>query len=476
MAEQHRSETFTDVLVIGAGVVGIYALYRALDAGFSAQTLEAGEGVGGVWYWNRYPAARFDSESYAYGYLFSRELFEDWQWSEEFATQPEIESYLNHVVDRFDLRRHIHTGQRVTSAIWDDERALWTVTTASGRSITANWVISATGGLSVPHYPEIEGIDDFLGEGHHTGAWPHEPIDFADKRVAIIGNGPSGAQLLPAIVDIVESVDLYQRTPTWVTPLNNAPLDDEKRAWLSANFDHVTNVLMTSPTGFLHKLSGKFSTDDSAEQRQEFFEQMWLSPGFAKLTSNYFDMTTNREVNLEFCKFLAAKIREIVHDPAIADLLIPRDQLFGAKRPPFVANYYESFNSPKASLISLRETPIVHVDATGILTTAGHRDYDIIAYATGFDFGTGSLTRMGVLGREGLDLTTAWDDGPTDFGGFSGHHLPNFFFPGGPMAPGAGTTRATRKIRWTGFSTLSSTHASTTSMCSNPPRSRRTAG
>ncbi|MFT4262576.1 MAG: NAD(P)/FAD-dependent oxidoreductase [Nocardioides sp.] len=438
MSGQIDNDVDVEVLVIGAGVVGIYALYRALDAGFSARTLEAGDGVGGVWYWNRYPQARFDSESYTYGYIFSKELFDEWRWKEEFATQPEIESYLNFVVDRFDLRQHISTGQKVVSAVYDEEANVWVVTTEAGDVVRARWVISATGGLSVPHYPEIDGLEDFQGEAHHTGAWPHTPLDFTGKRVAIIGNGPSGAQLLPAIVDVVEQVDLYQRTPTWTTPLNNADMTDERHQWLSENWETVTTTLNTSPSGFLHDPAGKFSTADDAEQRQAFYETMWKAPGFGKLTMNYYDMTTNREVNLEFCEFLANKIRSIVQDPVTAERLIPKDHLFGAKRPPFVSNYFESFNKPNASLIALRETPIVRVDATGIETTEKHRDYDIIVYATGFDFGTGALTRMGIKGREGLDLSTDWEDGPFDFGGFSAHLMPNFFFPGGPHGAGGG--------------------------------------
>ncbi len=207
MAGQSDSDADVEVLVIGAGVVGIYALYRALDAGFSAQTLEAGEGVGGVWYWNRYPAARFDSESYTYAYTFSKELFDAWRWKEEFATQPEVECYLNFVVDRFGLREHIQTGQKVISAVYDDIQNVWVVKTAKGIVVQARWVIAATGGLSVPHYPEIDGLDDFQGEAYHTGAWPHTPVDFAGKRVAIIGNGPSGTQLLPAIADTAPAVD-----------------------------------------------------------------------------------------------------------------------------------------------------------------------------------------------------------------------------------------------------------------------------
>jgi cation diffusion facilitator CzcD-associated flavoprotein CzcO len=322
--------------------------------------------------------------------------------------------------------------------VLDEHSNVWTVGTEDGQTVRARFVISATGGLSVPHYPEIDGLEDFQGLAYHTGAWPHEPVDFTGKRVAIIGNGPSVAQLLPAVVDIVEQVDLYQRTPTWTTPLNNRPISAERYQWLREHFEEVVETLSTSPSGFLHTPSGKFSTEHSYEERQEFYETIWNSPGFSKLTANYYDMTTNREVNLEFCAFIANKVRSIVEDPITAERLIPKDHLFGAKRPPFVANYYESFNRPNASLVSLKETPILRVDATGILTTERHRDYDVIVYATGFDFGTGALTRMGVHGRDGLDLSTDWEDGPSDFGGFSAHRLPNFFFPGGPHGAGGG--------------------------------------
>ncbi len=427
-----------ELLIIGAGVVGIYALQRALKEGFDAQTIEAGEGAGGVWYWNRYPQARFDSESYSYGYIHDKELFADWKWKEEFATQPEIEAYLNYVVDRYDLRKRISFGEKVTSAVYDEDANLWNVGTSKGRSIRARFVVSATGGLSVPNIPDFEGLENFTGEAHHTGAWPHEQLDFVGKRVAIIGNGPSGAQILPAIVDEVERVDLYQRTPTWTTPLNNQPLSEEKHQELLADWDRVVNTLSTSPSGFLHESAGKFSTADNAEERQAFFEKMWKAPGFGKLTMNYWDMTTNREVNAEFCEFLANKIRSIVKDPVTAERLIPKDHLFGAKRPPFVTNYFESFNKPTASLVALKETPIVRFDETGIETTEGHREYDIVIFATGFDFGTGALTRMGVKGRNGLDLSADWEDGPSDFGGFAAHNLPNFFFPGGPHGAGGG--------------------------------------
>lgn len=432
------TEVDVEALVIGVGVVGIYQLYRLQEAGFSVKALEAGDGVGGTWYWNRYPACRFDSESYTYGYLFSKELFEEWEWAEHFATQPEIESYLNHVVDRFDLRQHIRFGSKVVSAVYDEGTATWTVSTADGFQTTTRFLISATGGLSVPNIPDLPGRENFRGEAHHTGAWPHTPVDFRGKRVAILGNGPSGAQLLPEIADQVASVTMYQRTPTWSTPLNNGPITDEQRAWLRENFQQIRETLSTSPTGFLHQSDYRRACDDTKAERWEFYERIWNSPGFAKLTTNYIDMTTDAAVNAEFCEFLAQKIRSIVKDPATADKLIPKDHGFGAKRPPFVTGYYEAYNEPTVELVDLKATSIVRITATGIETTDQMREHDIIVWATGFDFGTGALTRMGVRGRDGLDLGEDWAEGPSTYLGFSAHKLPNFFFPGGPHGAGGG--------------------------------------
>ncbi len=427
-----------EVLVIGAGIIGIYQLHKAREAGFDTLLIDAADGVGGVWYWNRYPGARFDSESYTYGYIFSKELFAEWKWEEEFATQPEIERYINHAVDKFDLRKDIRLGERVVSAVYDEREERWNLTTANGTRIRAQFVVSATGGLSVPNYPDLDGLEDFEGLAYHTGAWPKEPIDFAGKRVAIIGNGPSGSQILPKVVDQVEAVHLYMRSPTWCTPLNNAPLSDEKHEQLVADFDQVVHTLMSSPSGFLHPFPSRSWANETPEQRQEMFERAWRSPGFAKFTTNFIELTSDPEVNAEFCRFIANKVRSIVDDPWTAEHLIPKDQLFGAKRPPFIDNYYESFNKPAARLFDLSETPILRVTAKGIETKEGLQEYDIIAFATGFDFGTGALTRMGVKGRDGLDLSTDWSEGPFDWCGFAMHRLPNFFFPGGPHGAGGG--------------------------------------
>jgi len=430
-----------DVLVVGAGVTGIHQLHRALEEGFTAQLVEAGAGVGGTWFWNRYPGARFDSESYTYGYLFSEELFHDWEWKEHFAGQPEIEDYLNHVVDRFDLRRHMRFGTRVTAATWDDADATWAVTTDDGSTTRARFLVTATGVLSVPYLPDVPGLDDFRGIQHHTGRWPAEPVDVAGKRVAVVGTSSSGVQVVAAVVGEVASLDVYQRSANWCTPLNNRPITREEQADLRAGFEQLREVLNTSIHGFHHPLNPKASTDDSAEERRTFFERMWNSPGFEKFTSNYVDILTNPEANAEWCGFIAGKIREIVRDPVTAEKLIPTDHRYGEKRPPYVAGYFEAFNEPHVHLVDLRDEPMVRVTERGIETTAREREHDIIVWATGFDFGTGAMTRMGIVGRDGLALTDHWVDGPTTFLGLQTGGFPNLFFPGGPHAAAGNNPR-----------------------------------
>ena len=424
-----------DVLVIGAGVTGIYQLYRAREAGFSALALEAGDGVGGTWYWNRYPEARFDSESYTYGYLFSKELWEEWEWSERFAGQPEIERYFNHVVDRFDLRRDIRFGTKVTEATYDEPSGTWTVRTANNTAPTwrARFLIAATGILSVPFIPDIEGRANFNGEQHHTGQWPKTPIDFHGKRVALVGTGSSGVQIVPAIANDVAQLTVYQKTADWLTPLNNAPITPEEQADLKANFDDIRTRLHRSPTGFLHRITKRSGLDDTPEQRQAFYEQRWNGPGFTKLSEHYMDMTTNPTVNEEWCRFIAEKVRSIVQDPATAEKLIPKDHAYGGRRPPFGTGYYEAYNNPHVALVDLKETPITHITDTGIETTTGEtQEFDIIIWATGYDFGTGALKRLGVRGRNGRALEDYWADGPRTYLGVTTTGFPNFFFPGGP--------------------------------------------
>ena len=436
-----RSTADVDVLIVGSGITGIYQLYRTIEAGFSAQLLEAGDGVGGTWYWNRYPGARFDSESYTYAYLFSKELFEGWEWQEHFAQQPEIERYLNHVVDRFDLRRHMRFGARVTSAVYDESAAGWTATTSEGTEYRSRFLVAATGILSVPYFPDVPGRDDFRGVSHHTGRWPTTAVDFAGKRVAVIGTGSSGVQVIPAVAGEVAALTVYQRSANWCTPLNNRPITGQEQAELRAGFEAMCETLNASPSGFLHPVHDRQTFDDSIDERLAFFEAMWNSPGFSKLTSNYTDLTVNHTANALWCEFIAEKIRGIVRNPETAERLIPKDHLYAEKRPPFVTAYYEAYNDPKVSLVDLKQTPIVRITEGGIETTDGARRFDIIVWATGFDFGTGALTRLGVRGRHGLALEEYWADGPKTFLGIQTSGFPNFFFPGGPHAAAGNNPR-----------------------------------
>jgi cation diffusion facilitator CzcD-associated flavoprotein CzcO len=429
-----------DVLVIGAGITGIYQLYRSRQEGFSALLLEAGDGVGGTWYWNRYPGARFDSESYTYAYLFSRELFEEWEWQEHFAEQPEIERYLNHVVDRFDLRRHIRFGAKVTSAVYEESSGTWAVGTADGTQFEASFLVAATGVLSVPYFPDVPGRQDFRGESHHTGRWPATPVDFAGKRVAVIGTGSSGVQIIPAIAGEVASLTVFQRSANWCTPLNNRPITPDEQASLRADFEAIRQTLNTSPSGFLHPVHDRKTFDDPDDQRLAFFEKMWDSPGFSKLTSNYIDLVVDHDANALWCEFIAGKIRHIVSDPEVAERLIPNHR-YAEKRPPFVTGYYEVYNNENVSLIDLTRTPIVRVTAGGIETTDGEQEFDIIVWATGFDFGTGALARLGILGRDGRSLEDYWADGPKTFLGILTAGFPNLFFPGGPHAAAGNNPR-----------------------------------
>lgn len=430
-----------DVLVVGAGITGIYQLHRAREAGFSARLLEAGSGVGGTWFWNRYPGARFDSESYTYGYLFSEELFEEWEWQEHFAGQPEIERYLNHVVDRFDLRRDMVFEARVTSAVWAGDSGTWIVTTADGTEHHPRYFVAATGVLSVPYLPDLPGRDDFRGVQHHTGLWPAEPVDVVGKRVAVVGTSSSGVQVVPTILDDAASITVFQRTANWCTPLNNRPITAAEQAELRAGFEELRDTLNRSLSGFAHPVNEQLGAEASVAERRALFEQLWNSPGFMKLTSNYADLLFADEVNEQWCEFIAEKIRGIVHDPETAERLIPKDHRFGGKRPPFVHGYFEAFNDPKVSLVDLRETAIVRVTETGIETTDNTREFDVIVWATGFDFGTGALSRMGIRGRDGLALTEHWADGPSTFLGLQTRGFPNFFFPGGPHAAAGNNPR-----------------------------------
>ncbi|MHA6845230.1 flavin-containing monooxygenase [Ralstonia syzygii] len=440
VVQDSSTPTRVDMLIVGAGITGLYQLYRALEEGFSAVLLEAGNGVGGTWFWNRYPEARFDSESYTYAYLFSKELYSEWQWSEHFAAQPEIERYLNHVADRFNLRRHIRLDARVTSAVFDEESGTYSVKADDGTTHIARFLVAATGVLSVPFYPAVPGREDFAGESYHTGLWPAAPVDFKGKRVAVIGTGSSGVQIVPAIADEVASLTVYQRSPNWCTPLNNRPITEEEQRELRVNYETIKQTLDTSLSGFLHQPHDRASTDDTFEERQAFYEKLWNAPGFSKMTANYSDFFTNADLRKEFSEFIAGKIRSIVKDSATAERLIPQSHIYAQKRPPYATGFYEAFNKPNVKLVSLKDVPIQKVTANGIETTDGFEEFDIIVWATGFDFAR-ALQRMGIRGRHGVALEDAWKEGPSTFLGLQATGFPNLFFPGGPHGAAANNPR-----------------------------------
>ena len=345
------------------------------------------------------------------------------------------------MVDRFDLRHHIRFGASVTSAEYDDASGTWTIMVSDGTELRAQFLVAATGVLSVPYYPEVPGREGFRGESYHTGRWPAKPVDFSGKRVAVIGTGSSGVQVIPAIASEVASLTVYQRTANWCTPLNNTRITPAEQAQLRTDFEAMCETLNTSPSGFLHQPYDHTAFDDSQEERRAFFEKMWRSPGFSKLTSNYSDLLLDEAANAAWCEFISEKIRSIVDDPETADKLIPKDHRFGEKRPPFVNGYFEAYNKPNVDLVSLEQTPIVRMTEHGIETAEGEREIDIVVWATGFDFGTGALTRMGIRGRDGLALVDHWADGPKTFLGVQTTEFPNFFFPGGPHAAAGNNPR-----------------------------------
>ncbi len=425
-----------DVLIIGAGVTGLHQLILVRELGLRVRVIEAGSGVGGTWYWNRYPGARLDSESYSYQYAFDQELLDEWNWSELFAEQGELERYFNRVADKYDLRRDIDFDTRVESMVFDEETSTWSVHTVDGDLYRARVVIAATGILSEPNFPRIPGLESFEGEWHHTGLWPEEPVDFTGKRVAVIGTGASGVQVIPFVAKTAAHLTVFQRTPNWAVPLRNRPLAAEEMAEIRAGYPELFERLRASFSGFMHSWDPVTSTDVTPEVRDARFEEAWHSPGFAKWIGMYHDIGTDPEANRVYCDFLARKIRERVHDAATAEKLIPNDHLFGTKRVPCETNYYETYNQDNVDLVSLGENPIERFTPTGLQTREGHLDVDMIVLATGFDAFTGALNRLDIRGVGGQTLRDKWKDGPLTYLGIGVAGFPNLFIMGGPHGKG----------------------------------------
>jgi cation diffusion facilitator CzcD-associated flavoprotein CzcO len=421
-----------DAIIIGAGMSGLYQLHRLRGLGLRAVVFEAGSGVGGTWYWNRYPGARFDSESYSYGYSFSPELLQEWEWSEHFAPQPETLRYLDHVADRFDLRRDIRFGSRVAAAHWRNATRNWEVVLEDGSRHAARVLITAVGPLSAPTLPRIEGLESFKGEAFHTYRWPHRPVSFEGKRVAVIGTGATGVQTIQEVAKTAARLTVFQRTPNWCAPLHNRPITAEEQRAIKAGYPEMFARCRETFACFLHTPDPRGAFEVTPEEREAFFEELYASPGFGIWQGNFRDVLTDRGSNAAISDFVARKIRQRVKDPAVAEKLIPDNHGFGTRRVPMETRYYEVYNQPNVELVDLRGTPIVRITPDGIETSDAARAFDMIVYATGFDAITGSFDRIDIRGADGRSLKTAWAGGPRTFLGIQVEGFPNLFMLMGP--------------------------------------------
>ena len=429
------TKTF-DAIVIGAGVSGLYALYKLRELGLSARVFEAGTDIGGTWYWNRYPGARFDSESYTYQYSFSPELIDEWEWSEHFAAQPEIERYLHYVADKFELRRDIELSARVRTVTYDEEEKRWEIETENGQRARSRFVLAATGLLSAHQLPPYEGVEDFEGRSLHTARWPKETVDFSGKRVGIIGTGPTAVQVIQEIAAQCDHLTVFQRTANWCTPLRNRPITPEEQRELKERAGEIFETCKRTFAGFIHGHDSVPGADVPRAERWAHYQELYDRGGFALWLGNYTESFSSPEIAGEVSEFLAQKIRERVKDPEMAEKLIPKSHTFGTKRCPGERDYYEQFNRDNVSLVDLRDTPITRIARNGIAVGDELHELDIIIYATGFQALTGELMRMEIRGEGGRSLREHWSDGPKTNLGVQFSGFPNLFAIMGPHNPG----------------------------------------
>ena len=424
-----------DAVVIGAGFAGLYQLLCLRDRlGLSVRVLEAADGVGGTWYWNRYPGARCDSESHSYCYSFSRELTEEWTWSERYPEQPEIMRYLNHVADRFDLRRDIQFNTRVVAARYDGAANRWRVTTAAGEAFTAKFLITAVGCLSSANVPNIPGLDDFAGRWYHTGEWPHEGVDFAGKRVGLVGTGSTGIQAAPVIAETAAHLTVFQRTANYSVPARNVKLTPEFQRYVRENHADIRRVMHATPNGHPFVNSERLALNSTPEEREALYEAAWEKGGL-QFRATFQDLLVSKPANDTAAEFLKRKIRAVVTNPATAAKLSDIDHPYAAKRPPIDSGYFETFNRDNVDLVDVRAAPIERITSAGIKTADGDYPLDIIVFATGFDAMTGPLLRMEITGRDGAALRDAWHAGPRSYLGLSIPGFPNLFTITGPGSP-----------------------------------------
>jgi cyclohexanone monooxygenase len=444
--------TTTEVVVVGAGFAGLYALHRLRQMGLRATGLEAADDVGGTWWWNRYPGARCDIRSLDYSYSFDAELEQEWEWSEKYATQPEILRYVNHVADRFDLRRDIRFNTRLQSAKWNEIDARWQLTTDQNDELSCRFLVMAVGALSRAKQPEIEGIDSFSGEVFHTGQWPHEGVDFTDKRVAVIGTGSSGIQSIPLIAQQAAHLTVFQRTPNFAVPAHNQRLDPDEVASLKARYREHRAEQRLSYGGVINSQPDTSAFEVEADDRTRLFDQIWEEGNLFGFLGAFNDVMIDPAANAIVADYLRDRIRAIVDDPETAELLCPTTYPVGAKRLCLDTNYFATFNRENVSLVDLQKTPIRRIDQTGIATTDRHCDADVIVFATGFDAMTGPLLSPDIEGVGGLSLREAWRSGPRTYLGIMSHDFPNLFMITGPGSPSVMTNMLVsieQHVEWT---------------------------
>ena len=416
-----------DAIVIGAGVTGLYALYRLRQLGFTAKAVDEASGVGGTWYWNRYPGARFDSESYSYGYSFSEELLQEWDWKEHYAPQPETERYLNYVADKFDLRRDIQFNTRIKSATYNETENRWLVEGTDGSKLKGQFLITAVGILSAGYVPDFEGINDFRGAWTHTSRWPKEGMDLKGKRVGVIGTGATAVQLIPMIAPEVSHLTVFQRTANYCAPLRNGPIDEETMKEIKTRYPEIFRICNETAGSFMHEFDQRSAMSVSPEERLEQYEKLWDKPGFGKWLANFRDVMLPGPANEDYAEFVRNKIRERVHDPVVAEMLVPKDHTFGAKRVPCETGYYDTYNRSNVSLIDVRKAPIEKITTNGVKTADAEYDLDVIIYATGYDAVTGALLNINIYGEDGILLKDKFVDGPRTYMGVSSVGYPNLF-------------------------------------------------
>ena len=422
-----------DAIVIGAGISGMFMLYRLRELGMTARVFEAGTDIGGTWYWNRYPGARFDSESWTYGYSFSKELMQEWDWKEHFSPQPDTLEYLNHVADRFDLRRDMQFRSSVTAAHWDEAETQWTVTLESGQQAKARFLVTAVGILSAHTLPAIPGRDSFNGPAYHPARWPHTPVDFTGKRVGIIGTGATAIQAIPEIAKQAKQLTVFQRRPNWAAPLHNSKIGKEEMEQIKSRYDEIYAHCATTPMWFIHQADRRKTLEVPEAEREAFWEKLYAEPGFGIWLGNFRDIGIDEKANAAISDFIARKIRQRVKDPKIAEKLIPRDHGFGSRRVPLESGYFETYNRDNVTLVdTLNDEPMECITPMGIRTAKQDYEFDVLIYATGFDGVTGAFDRMDIRGTNGLRLKDAWADSPRTYLGMLAEGFPNMLMVLGP--------------------------------------------